>query len=403
MIELCERDACTGCMSCKQKCAHHAISIVTVNHFDYPEVDRSKCVDCGLCTLVCPIINKNNIKGFIHHQGENCLAAWNKDTRVRMESSSGGVFSAFANHILASGGIVFGAAWNNELTLVHKGICHPSELDGLRRSKYVQSDVGNTYKEVQNHLKQGKNVLFCGTPCQIAGLKFFLGNKEYDTLFCIDVICQGVPSPYLFKKYIDEVEADTGMKVEDCNFRSKEYGWRCGLLLLLKGIKNSKAYQKKMILEENSFYNAFIRAYFMRPSCYDCKFKNQDSGYYSDITIADFWRIGNKIPLEVANYEKGISAIVINTDKGRSFIDECLPGLENIERTWIEFATNGGLRRSIKPSNNDAALLYLNDHTWKETQHKYFPVTWRNRIKVILSLKLKERNIRRLLKIAGRL
>ena len=380
MIELCAKDLCTGCMACKQICNLNAIQSRYINGFLYPVINPEKCVECGRCASVCPILNKMQIVGLSHTVEETCLAVWNKKDDVRMKSSSGGVFSAIAEKVLNDGGVVFGAAWNKDLTLVHEGIEDINNLDRLRRSKYVQSDTNDTFLSVKRFLQEGKRVLYCGTPCQIAGLRYYLGNKDYDKLLCLDVLCQGVPSPVLFRKYIEEIEGEIGMEVDDCVFRTKEYGWRNGLYCLaLHGRRGNKHHLLKFFFERNAFYRSFFKEYFMRQSCYNCVFKNDRRGYFSDITIADFWRIGNKVPFSAPHYERGISAVVVNTTKGDSFLNSCSDSLEIVERSFGEFATNGGLRCSSKPENNDEALVYLQNHTWKETQKRYFPVTWQVR------------------------
>ena len=395
MIELCPKELCTGCMACKQICKLDAIHSYFDDGFLHPVIHPEKCVGCGMCVTACPIINKANVVGHSHPEEDTCLAVWNKDDDVRMRSSSGGVFSAFSEKILKEGGIVFGAAWDEDLTLIHKGIEDINQLDQLRRSKYVQSDTKNTFREARDYLKAGRRVLYCGTPCQIAGLRFYLGDREYDNLLCIDVLCQGVPSPVLFRKYIDEIEAETGVKVVDCNFRTKEFGWRNGLYVLaLQGRKNNKQRLLKLFFEKNAFYRSFYKEYMMRQSCYDCVFKNNRQGYYSDITIADFWRIGNKIPFNVQHYEKGISAVVVNTAKGLSFLRSCSDCLVTVERTFREFATNSGLRCSAKPKDNEAALDYLKNHSWKETQLRYFPVTWQAKKNLIKSIILQKKGFK---------
>lgn len=393
-IKLCKQEECTGCMACKQKCNNDAIYIKTINGFAYPAIDPNKCKSCGLCSKACPVLNLEDRKGNCHEKETKCFAAWNKDESVRLKSSSGGTFSVLAEYILSQGGVVYGAAWDEYMNLLHKGINSVSELDSLRRSKYVQSDTRNTFVEAKNHLQEGRKVMYCGTPCQIAGLTSFLGGKEYDNLLTVDVLCQGVPSPVFFKKYIEEVENATGMQVTDANFRSKDKGWRCGLLLLLRAQKGSRSRTLKRVLDRNEFYNAFIREYFQRPSCYDCQFKCEKQGYYADLTIADFWRIGNKIPLNVKNYTHGISAVVVNTEKGRNVFQQCSASMEIIERTWNEFATNGGLRSAHKPKNNDEALEYLKTHTWRDTQKRFFHLSWKRKLYIISVLLFGEQTMR---------
>lgn len=323
-----------------------------------------------------------------------------------MQSSSGGVFSAIAEKIISRGGVVFGAAWNDKMELHHIGIIDIQKLDSIRRSKYVQSNVGETYKETRQLLEQGRIVLYSGTPCQIAGLSSYLGSKVYGNLFTIDVLCQGVPPQSLFSKYISEIEEEYGWEVVDANFRTKKYGWRCGLLLLLLLLRNPKNGKEKAItrtLGKNEYYNAFYNEYFMRPSCYNCQFKNNKQGSYSDLTIADFWRIGNNIPLKVKDYTKGISAAIVNTQKGEDLLKMCALNIDVIERTWSEVLTNGGFRCSTKKKNNDVALQYLEDHTWHETQSKYYPMSNKRKIANIFYLTLGEKNIRNILKLMGRI
>ena len=401
-IHLCDVLQCTGCLACLQKCKAGAITTTFVDGFWYPVINEEKCKKCGLCMTACPVLNLKNTKGNCHEKTETCLAAWNKKISVREKSSSGGVFSAFAEQILSAKGVVFGAAWNSKMELEHRYIEDSSDLDSIRRSKYVQSNTKNSFIEVEKFLKEGRKVLYCGSPCQIAGLKSFLA-KDYDNLILVDFLCQGVPSQELFKSYIKEVEIKYGSRVIDANFRTKEKGWRYGLLLLLLLLENGK--EVRRTLDNNEYYNSFIREFFCRPSCYSCNFKKQKQGYYSDITIADFWRIGNKIPLPKVveqNYTKGISAILINTDKGKTFLDECSERIETLERTWSEFSTNGGLYSSRKPMNNDAAKIYLADYGWHETQKKYFQMNKKKKLKNFLLLAIGEKTIRNVKKFLGR-
>ncbi|WP_294111990.1 Coenzyme F420 hydrogenase/dehydrogenase, beta subunit C-terminal domain [uncultured Fibrobacter sp.] len=402
-IHLCETSQCTGCMACMQKCKAGAIGTKTIDGFWYPVIDEDKCKKCAQCMEVCPVLNLKNTKGNCHENTDTCLAAWNKRDEIRKKSSSGGVFSVFAEQTLSSKGVVFGAAWNSKMELEHKYIEDVSELESIRRSKYVQSNTGNTFNQVENFLKEGRKVLYCGTPCQIAGLKSFL-VKDYENLMLIDILCQGVPSQELFKTYIKEIEIKYNSKIVDANFRTKKKGWRCGLLLLLLLLENGK--EIRCALDNNEYYNAFFREFFCRPSCYSCNFKKQKLGYYSDITIADFWRIGNKIPLPKVveqDYTKGISAIVVNTEKGKRFLDACSDRIGLLERTWNEFSTNGGLYPSPKPSRNDEAKHYLENHSWRETQQKFFPMSRRKKISNLLMLTIGERYIRRVKKFLGRL
>lgn len=249
---------------------------------------------------------------------------------------------------------------------------------------------------MRNLLRQGITVGYCGTPCQIAGLKYFLGNKDYPNLITVDVVCQGVPSPVFFKKYIAEVESDTHTRFNNCVFRSKQKGWRCGLLLLLYDNKN-RAYRR--ILGNNEFYNAFLKNYFLRPACYQCRFKDNDLGYFSDITLADFWRINPNNKYISSQYKNGISAVNINTEKGLEIWKAIAPHIYQEKRTFEEFSTNGGLYRATMPSNNLEAMRFLQNNSWQETQKRFFPVTTRRCLSVIAQMLMPQNFINNLKKL----
>ena len=401
-INLCEQSQCTGCMACKQACQSKAIAIKTIDGFAYPEINRDVCKSCGKCMNVCPILNLKGQRGNCHEDTQTCLAAWNKSDDVRIKSSSGGVFSALAEYVLSRGGVVFGAAWDSNMVLRHKAIDRIEDLESIRKSKYVQSDVGETFNQALQYLKAGRIVLYCGVHCQIAGLKSFIG-RDYENLYLVDVLCQGVPSPATFRSYLDEIEKEYSSKVVDCDFRNKDKAWKCGLSMNLALENGAKI---RRILSRNEYYNAFYQEFFCRSSCYSCNFKKNKQGFFSDVTIADFWRIGNKIPLPKTveqKYAKGISAVLINTEKGKSLFEQSSCKIESIERTWNEFSTNGGLYPSSKPIHNDEAKHYLENHNWHETQQQFFPLTQRKKIRNILILTLGEKNIRLVKKILRRI
>ncbi|WP_298767859.1 Coenzyme F420 hydrogenase/dehydrogenase, beta subunit C-terminal domain [uncultured Fibrobacter sp.] len=397
-IHLCDQSLCTGCMACRQICKVGAISTKKIGGFLYPDINKGVCKACGLCMNVCPVLNLKGQKGVCHKNTQTCLAAWNKSVDVRMKSSSGGVFSALAEQVLLKGGVVFGAAWDSNMVLKHKAVERLEDLESIRRSKYVQSDVGETFNQVLQYLKTGRAVLYCGVHCQIAGLRSFIG-KDFDNLYLVDVLCQGVPSPAMFRSYLDEIEQEFASRVVDCNFRHKDKGWRCGLSLNMT-LENGKNVRR--ILDRNEYYNAFFNEFFLRDSCYKCKFKVDSLGYSSDITLGDFWRIGNKIPLpkEVEkNYTRGISAVVVNTEKGRLLLERCVGKIETLERSWNEFSTNGGLYSSKKNADDAVAKNYLECHGWHATQQKFFPLTRKRKIKNLLMLICGEKMLRKFMKM----
>lgn len=270
--------------------------------FWYPTVDLARCNDCNLCVEVCPVLQKKEIKN-----EPKAYACINKDELTRLKSSSGGIFSLIAEKVIDNGGVVFGAKFNDSFEVVHGGIDNKAGLESFRGSKYVQSKIGDTYKQAKEYLNQGKQVLFSGTPCQIGGLKAYL-MKPYDNLLCVDLICHGVPSPAVFKKYIEYQENITGSSVKKIAFRNKDEG--CKLYSMAILFENSVKYRRN--LREDLYLRIFLSDVCLRPSCYSCAFKTLHRE--SDITLADFWNSQNILP--EMDGEKGTSLVFINSQNG---------------------------------------------------------------------------------------
>lgn len=323
-----EKTDCCGCNACVQCCPEACISMTEENEgFLYPEVDKTVCIDCGLCDKVCPVINQGNERNPIA-----VYTAKNKDEHIREESSSGGVFTLLAEQTILDGGVIFGARFNNKWDVIHDYTETVEGLAPFRGSKYVQSIIGETFIKVAAFLKQGRKVLFSGTPCQIAGLKLFL-KKEYDNLITVDFICHGVPSPKVWRLYLQSIIAPKGEAgknsvlsslkgapvITGITFRDKQLGWKkYGFVVrksALKADKNTVLLSET--LDVNLYMRGFLKDLYLRPSCHACPSKSSKSG--SDITIADFWGIEKFYP--EFDDDKGVSLVFVNTNKGRKVYD----------------------------------------------------------------------------------
>ena len=309
MINIVQKDKCTACQACFNICPQKSISMIYDSEgFLYPKVNKELCIDCGLCNKVCPI----NKKRKTNNQGIAYLCM-NKDINVRLESSSGGVFSLLAECVIAEGGKVFGAAYNEKFDIVHIEIDKTEDICMLRGSKYAQSNIGDVYAKVKEYMNNGQTVLFSGTPCQIGGLKSFLG-KDYDKLILQDIICHGVPSPGIWRKYVKYREENSGSKTIKISQRDKTSGWEQYSMNFK--FKNGTEYRK--IFSEDIFMRGFLSDLYCRPSCYNCHFKSIERE--SDITLADFWGIKNIHPEYCDN--KGVSLVFVNSVKGEKIFDK---------------------------------------------------------------------------------
>lgn len=317
MIHITEPKKCCGCNACVQACPKHCIRMQEDSEgFLYPFVDRESCIDCGLCERVCPVINQNEPQKPVV-----TLAAVNSDESVRLASSSGGIFTLLAERTIDNGGVVFGAAFDENWDVKHLCIDSKSELPKLRGSKYVQSIIGNCYKEAKAYLSAGKEVLFSGTPCQIAGLKRFL-HKEYKNLKTVDVVCHGAPSPMVWRMYLDEVSSMYNIaQITDIKFRDKTEGWKNFSLSIKYKDKEGAEKTFRETLNENVFMRCFLSNLCLRPSCYACPARNGKSG--SDITLADLWGAENICP--ESDDDKGVSLVLLRNK------DFTLPGFEKKE------------------------------------------------------------------------
>jgi len=308
-IENLNKYECTGCGACENICLQKCIAMtVDEEGFWYPVVNHNHCIQCGNCDLSCPMLSDTrNLKD----ECNPMYAAINIDNNIRQSSSSGGIFQLLAENILANGGIVFGAMFNDKWEVVHGYAENIDELCGIRGSKYVQSYIGDTYQLAKKSLQLGRNVLFSGTPCQIAGLKQYL-KKEYMNLITIDLICHGVPSPLVWKKYV--ALRSNGKNISEIFFRNKNLSWE--RFLLEFSFENSSKYL--MPLDKDLYLKGFLSNLYLRPSCYSCHFKGIQRK--SDITLADFWGIDEILP--DMNDHKGTSLVFVHTTKGRKIFSE---------------------------------------------------------------------------------
>ena len=377
MIIVEEKSRCSGCHACANACPKNCIQMISDEEgFWYPQVDKEKCIDCGLCEKVCPIIHKWQPDD---SRTTTAMAAINLNEEIRLKSSSGGIFTLIAEEIINQGGVVFGAAFADDFRLVHH-ICveNAANLEKLRGSKYVQSKIGDTYKQAKAFLDSGRKVLFTGTPCQIGGLYSYL-RKPYVNLFTQDIICHAVPSPMVWEKYVDEREKKAASKTQRMFFRHKKYGWKTFAVLF--EFSNNTAYVKN--LREDSFMRAFLSNSCLRPSCYDCSFKSVKR--QADITLADFW--GVQYVLSDMDDNKGTSLVIVHSKKGLELLSAIKEHIQTKE-TNIENAIkyNPALISSVSVgSKRDAYMNVIKATGVDELADRLFPLTAKGKLVNTLS------------------
>ena len=378
MIEINDKCMCCGCSACKNICPKNAIEMCEDEYgFKYPMINKDLCINCGLCEKICPIKNNTNKK----EKNIYAYACYNKNINDRLNSSSGGIFILLAKYIIKQNGVVFGATFDKEFNVIHSYVENEDELFKLMGSKYVQSDIGDSYKKAELFLKENRCVLFTGTPCQIEGLKKYL-KKDYEKLITQDIICHGVPSPIVWREYLKfQKKKNYNNKIKNIFFRNKDRGWTS---YRIKIIFENKVYSND--LEKDLYMQSFLKNLCLRDSCYNCKFKKMYRE--SDITLGDYWGI-NKFHKNM-NDNKGTSLVIVNSEKGKKIFD-AISSYIIFSKTDLTNALkyNSSMIESIKkPNNRDEFINEINYSNFDLIVKKYVPPK-----KIIKRMILKSRKI----------
>ncbi len=339
---------CTGCSACAQICPKKCITMQADDEgFLRPVVDERACIHCGRCQQACPIVSPQKAP----NANTIACAAINTDEDTRMHSTSGGVFTLLCRWVLEQGGVVFGAAYDADFRVVHCRIEDPADLHRLRGAKYAQSTIGNTYAEAKRLLRSGRYVLFSGTPCQIGGLRSYLGREE-ERLILVDLICHGVPSPKVWQHYVDyrsKQDAD-GQRPAQINLRSKVTGWPRYSIRF--EYPSSAVYAAPN--GEDPYLKGFIADLYLRPSCYECAFKGVTRA--SDFTLGDYWGVWGQLP----EYHdgKGTSLVFVHTEKAKKIWAELAPRMKYCEVDASAAITGNPSAVTSSPPNEKRAQFF---------------------------------------------
>ena len=356
------QDRCTGCRSCEQSCPMQCISFIENKEgFLYPCVDEKKCINCRKCLKVCAAETEN-----IHHNIPRSVWAWkNKNDEDIMRSASGGAADSAAKAVLQMEGVVYGAAYDDKLSVSHIEITDEAERKKLQSSKYVQSDLKNCYSKIKERLSEGKIVLLTGTPCQIAGAYAFLGGDKTN-LYTIDLICHGVPSPKLFKKYLEYQSQQMDGQVTYFNFRSKDKkGWGTQYLLKVNTKKGTKIKTQPLPLDR--YGKHFMDGDCYRECCYQCAYANTKR--VGDLTVGDFWGIAKSHP--EFNSPKGVSSVFVNTQKGY-WLFEKMKEFAVVEQATLEegmIKQENLVKPSRRPKNRDTFYTNIDEDNFVKELH----------------------------------
>lgn len=338
MIDSIKQIDCTGCKMCEDVCPVDAISYETDREgFWYPKVDYSKCIECQKCVKSCPSLSEHRNP---EAREAEVYAAWALDDRIRLKSTSGGIFYILAQQMIDQGGMIAACKYTVDFKSAYHDIGETTgDLEAFKGSKYFQSDTEGIYKKIKEQLKAGRKVLFCGTPCQVAGLNRYVGTNNPD-LITVDFICRGINSPMVYRKYIEDCERHHKSVVKKVHLKNKNKGWtRLGTYM---EFQNGRTYYRDRI--NDPWVNGYVRGdLFMRPCCSECKYKERIR--VADISIGDFWGLQNTHD----NLFKGISVVLTNTDRGARYIKMVEDKLHMESRTYEEASKGNGCLLTSAP------------------------------------------------------
>lgn len=357
---ICNRNQCTGCEACINVCSLKAIDMhLDALGFKYPYIKSDVCIDCGKCKKICPQNNEvkcNEIGDF--------YAGVSFDDKIKAVSSSGGIFSLLAEKIINNGGVVFGAAFDENLVLRHRSVDDLNDLYLLRGSKYVQSEIADCFYQAKKHLETGRMVLFSGTPCQIDGLYSYL-SKKYKNLYTIDVLCHGVPSPRVFNEYIQNESETYGKKITSIDFRFKKTGW-------INYSTNISFEGFNKVIYSSCYLQGFLKNYYLRDSCYGCRYASPNR--VGDITLGDFWGYKEKAPAYLEDDNCGISLISVNSKQGEKLFKKIKFNAAIVKKSYEEAARGNPIlyTPSKKPVDYETFHEDFKSLNWSSLSEKYF-------------------------------
>lgn len=379
MIQIKDKKDCCGCWACANVCPKQCIQMQEDHEgFKYPAVDTTTCIECGLCEKVCPVIHADSMD---KPQSQSGYLAQHKDDAIRQESTSGGAFTAIATWIISQGGVVFGAGYRKgTFDVEHQAVQRVEDLAIFRSSKYVQSNVGNCYRQALDYLNSGRLVLFSGTPCQIEGFLGFLKGKIYKNLVLLDLVCRGIPSPRVLNSYITAQQQVIGGKFKNVLFRDKFYGYHYSSFSIYNQ-NPAKDYHKGV--DSDAYLRAFFNNLSDRPSCYECKFKKRYRK--SDLTLWDCFPI-EKFTKDMDG--KGTTRILAHSEKGAKIVKNASVALNLIEVDPNKLTD--GVREMFKsvPMNPNRELFFIELNSMEPTEffQKWFPVTFKVRLNAFVRL-----------------
>ena len=354
---------CCGCAACANICPKNCIRMNLNNEgFLYPHIQEEDCVKCGMCEKVCPILAERLL---VEKDKRQAWAVVNRDQKILMDSSSGGLFTALADTVIDAGGCVFGVAFTTDFSSTHHIMVEKSEiLCLLRGSKYMQSDLEDCYSVIRKELRRGRWVLFTGTPCQAAALKGFL-DKDYNKLICVDVICHGTPSSMLWQHYLKNLEERLGGKATAVSFRDKTYGWKKYSMNIT--VEGKGVYHCPM--HKDAYMRLFLKNVCLRESCYHCRVK--EKGFFSDITIGDLWGVEQILP--ETDSSRGVSLAIVHTEKGNVFFEQAGSRMDVIDVDYKKAVShNPSLTNSVKrPPERDRFFYDLEKLSWSKLEKRY--------------------------------